>query len=114
MGDHNIYVGTTSSGKTAILKTGLQTVTGGGDTYSFLSGELLADSLVPATATLDVRGNIYQYTPFNITTNGKITASTIDATIKWSKISVDTNLDLGDKNLTTTGTVTASNIPSST
>lgn len=45
---------------------------------------------------------------------GTITTDRIEANTNSSQIIVDTNLDLSNKNLTTTGTVTASNIPSST
>ena len=113
MNNYNIYVGT-EPGQTAIFKQGIQTRTVDGDTSEFFNGDLFAYSITAANGTLKVYGNINQYNSCNIRTSGKITASTIDATIDWSKINIDTNLDLGDKNLTTTGTITASNIPSST
>lgn len=114
MNEYSIIVGTTSSGKTAIYNRGLQTVTGGGDIYNLFNGDLVVDSITPAGLKLNVYGDLKLSSNHNIQTTGKITASTIDATMNLSKITIDTDLNLGDKNLTTTGTVTASNIPSST
>lgn len=94
MDTHTIYVGTTTTGKTAIYNRGIQTITGVGDTYEFLNGELIASSI---DSNL-MEASTYRGLP----------------TSKLSNLNIDVDLDMGNKNITTTGTVTASNIPSST